>query len=362
METDVAQPAVGAACVAMLGLLRNLGCEPDMFGGHSYGELVALHAAGAMSAAGVGRALASTRPIHAGSGPGAAGSMAAILAAPADVERLIHDVPGVQVANWNGPRQTVIAGPTAAVKQALELAAARGSRAGSFRSRRHFTRRWSLLLVSRWRPWQASCSSVPLPGRSIPTSMRPLIPPSPARSPRRLGDHLAGPVRFAEMIEAMHRDGARVFVEVGPGSILTPLIGADLERPASSGRCVRCTGIVGLIRLASHHWPAGRGRAAAGARVSDPWTGAPPARSGTSAARRIRGAAVPFNLAGQRQPGTPTRRARAYPIGTGTPGPRRARRNRECLLHPMAPRQPRPSRMVPRPARRPPQGSPPRAR
>ena len=50
METDVAQPAVGAACVAMLRLLRELGCEPDMVGGHSYGELVALHAAGVMSA------------------------------------------------------------------------------------------------------------------------------------------------------------------------------------------------------------------------------------------------------------------------------------------------------------------------
>ena len=29
METDVAQPAVGAACVAMLRLLRKLGCEPE---------------------------------------------------------------------------------------------------------------------------------------------------------------------------------------------------------------------------------------------------------------------------------------------------------------------------------------------
>ncbi|HKI18533.1 MAG TPA: beta-ketoacyl synthase N-terminal-like domain-containing protein, partial [Isosphaeraceae bacterium] len=33
METDVAQPAVGAACVGMLRLLRNLGCEPDLVGG-----------------------------------------------------------------------------------------------------------------------------------------------------------------------------------------------------------------------------------------------------------------------------------------------------------------------------------------
>ena len=40
----------GAACVGMLRLLRNLGCEPDLVAGHSYGELVALHAAGVFSA------------------------------------------------------------------------------------------------------------------------------------------------------------------------------------------------------------------------------------------------------------------------------------------------------------------------
>ena len=80
METDVAQPAVGAACVAMLGLLRNLGCEPDMLGGHSYGELVALHAAGAMSAAALAELSQARGRLMREAGAGTAGSMAAILA------------------------------------------------------------------------------------------------------------------------------------------------------------------------------------------------------------------------------------------------------------------------------------------
>ncbi|HEU4403010.1 MAG TPA: beta-ketoacyl synthase N-terminal-like domain-containing protein, partial [Candidatus Polarisedimenticolia bacterium] len=48
--TDVAQPALGAAGLAMLRLLGALGVRPDMLAGHSYGEYVALCAAGVFDA------------------------------------------------------------------------------------------------------------------------------------------------------------------------------------------------------------------------------------------------------------------------------------------------------------------------
>ncbi len=67
----------------------------------------------------------------------------------------------------------------------------------------------------------------------------------------RLGAHLAGPVLFADMIEAMHRDGARVFVEVGPGSILTPLVESVLgDRPhlAVSSDSSGASGLPALLR------------------------------------------------------------------------------------------------------------------
>src|SRR5690606_18886452 len=52
------------------------------------------------------------------------------------------------------------------------------------------------------------------------------------------GDHLASPVRFAAMIEALHAAGARIFVECGPGAILTPLVGSILgERPHRAIAC-----------------------------------------------------------------------------------------------------------------------------
>ena len=48
-NTHVAQPAIGAADLGMLKLLRSFGLAPAMVAGHSYGEYVALHAAGVFS-------------------------------------------------------------------------------------------------------------------------------------------------------------------------------------------------------------------------------------------------------------------------------------------------------------------------
>ena len=250
METDVAQPAVGAACVAMLSLLRKLGCEPDALGGHSYGELVALHAAGSMSAAALAELSQARGRFMREAGRGAAGSMAALLAGPVEVEHLVREVPGVQVANWNGPKQTVIAGPSAAVKHALDLASSRGIRgrmlavSSAFHTPMVAPAREPLALL-------AGRLLVESPDRPVYSNLDASPHPDDlAAIAGRLGDHLAGPVRFADMIEAMHRDGARVFVEVGPGSILTPLIDAILkDRAHLSVACdAGALGLAGWLR------------------------------------------------------------------------------------------------------------------
>jgi acyl transferase domain-containing protein len=251
METDVAQPAVGAACVAMLGLLRNLGCEPDVVGGHSYGELVALHAAGALSVEALAELSETRGRLMREAGKVSAGSMAAILAPPAEVERLIRDVPGAQAANWNGPRQTVIAGESAAVKQALDLAATRGltGRLLPVSSAFH-----TPLVAPAREPVAARAAQLldQIPDRPVYSNLDAAVHPADLGAiAHRLGDHLAGPVRFAEMIEAMYRDGARVFVEVGPGSILTPLIAAILkDRPHLAVACDApgSSGLAGWLR------------------------------------------------------------------------------------------------------------------
>ncbi len=248
----MAQPAVGAACVGMLRLLGALGLEPDLVGGHSYGELVALHAAGVLGARELAELSSARGRFMIEAGRGASGAMAAILAGPDEVERLVREVPGVQAANWNGPRQTVIAGPAGAVERAVESRhrAGIGARmlpvSSAFHTPMVAGAREPLSRLARDRLRRS-------PDRPVYSNID--AAPYPDGLPAiaaRLGEHLASPVRFADMIEAMYRDGARVFVEVGPGAILTSMVGSILEdRPhlAISGDGPTTPGLPALLRM-----------------------------------------------------------------------------------------------------------------
>src|SRR5262249_10309513 len=111
--------------VGMLRLLGAMGLEPDVVGGHSYGELVALHAAGVLDARDLAALSAARGRLMIDAGQGASGAMAGVLAGPEEVERLVPEAPGGRGGNGTGPRRPVVAGPVDAVDRLLELAAAR---------------------------------------------------------------------------------------------------------------------------------------------------------------------------------------------------------------------------------------------
>src|SRR5262249_5703310 len=103
---DIAQPAVGAVCLGLLRLLSVLGLEPDMLAGHSYGELVALHAAGSFSAQALAELSEARGRLLLASVGDEPGAMAALAAGPAQVQAVLEGLSGVVPANWNGPSQT----------------------------------------------------------------------------------------------------------------------------------------------------------------------------------------------------------------------------------------------------------------
>lgn len=222
-DTRVAQPALGAAGSAMIALLDRLGVRPDMAAGHSYGEYVALYAAGRIDEAALfsisearGRAIAAASDQD-------LGTMAAVDAPAARVEEALRGIKGVVVANCNSPKQTIISGTREAVQKALgrmeelDLLSRSIRVACAFHSPLMAPARDCLAkTLSMVRLADARCQvwSNTLAGR---------YPDDPAAALALLVDHLVKPVRFQEEIEAMHAAGARVFVEAGPGSVLTGL-------------------------------------------------------------------------------------------------------------------------------------------
>ncbi len=131
-RTDVSQPAITAANLAAAAVLREKGALPCAAAGFSLGEYAALATASVVSvedcfrlvaARGAAMQAAADR-IAASSAGGAAPGMAAVLGlAPEQVEALIAEwtsagLSGLYGANFNSPKQVVVAGTAAALDEA----------------------------------------------------------------------------------------------------------------------------------------------------------------------------------------------------------------------------------------------------
>lgn len=250
-STDVAQPALGAVEVGLLGLMRSLGLAPDMLAGHSYGEFVALFAAGAIDfdalmtlSAARGRFI-----VDAASAQGAElGTMSAVNAPRKVVEDAIADIDGVIIANHNAPLQSIISGTHEAVKAATVKLMQAGAEvtelpvAAAFHS-------------SLVRPAQTALSELieatPWAPTRIPVYSNTTARPHAAdvgRVKRQMAEHLVRPVEWAAEVEAMYDDGARVFVEVGPKAVLARLTTRILDgRPHTAVAIDDGSGLGGLL-------------------------------------------------------------------------------------------------------------------
>jgi acyl transferase domain-containing protein/NAD(P)H-dependent flavin oxidoreductase YrpB (nitropropane dioxygenase family)/acyl carrier protein len=248
-RTEVAQPAVGAASLGMARLLAALGVEPDLLGGHSYGEYAALAAAGAMTADELAKlSHRRGRAIRDAAGPHAGGMIAADADAEA-VAKALAGVKGVWVANHNSPRQTVVAGSDAGLTAAVETLQAAGVRAQRIPVACGFH---SPLVAGAKEPLAAALREVRFAAPRKPVYSNATAEPhaDPAGLADRLADHLLSPVRFAAEVEAMYAAGARVFVEVGPQAVLTGLVGQILAGKPHLAVSSDAKGRPGLVQLA----------------------------------------------------------------------------------------------------------------
>ncbi len=233
-RTEYAQPAIGVLSAGMFGLLRDAGFRPAMVAGHSFGELTALWAAGAV---GDDDYLALThargRAMAPPTGPAFdAGAMLAVSAELASVQAIITQVSGVTVANLNARDQVVLAGPTAAISQVRHLLKAAGHSATPLPVSAAFH---TPLVGHAHAPFSRAVHACAFIPPSVPVYANATAQPYPA-DPRTmqalLADQMLQPVRFLDQIEQIYAAGGAIFVEVGPRSVLTNLVTRILgDRP-----------------------------------------------------------------------------------------------------------------------------------
>ncbi|MEW9528415.1 SDR family NAD(P)-dependent oxidoreductase [Microbispora sp. NPDC049125] len=234
-DTRAAQAALGVTALVGRDLLARLGVRPAFAAGHSFGELAALCAAGALDAATfLALSVARGQVVAAAAGE-AAGSMAAVSLGE-DAVRAVLRAGGlddrVVAANVNTPRQTVVSGPVDAVDAAVAL----------FREQGHQARRLAVscafhspAVASAGSAFAAELERRPVGVPAIPVFADRTAQPYAADSDQvraELAAQIAAPVRFVDVVESMYAAGARVFVEIGPGSVLSNFTGTILgDRP-----------------------------------------------------------------------------------------------------------------------------------
>lgn len=227
-STEITQPAMLAAGVATYRVwLSQGGVSPSVMAGHSLGEYTALVCSGSLSFADAANLVAERGKLMQAAVPAGTGAMAAILGLDDETVRAVCEEAAqgdvVEPVNFNSPGQVVVAGSKDAVERATVVAKDKGAK------------RAVVLPVSV----PSHCSLMKpaadklaekLAGMAIQSPVISVInnvdvaSPSDADAIRdALTRQLYQPVRWVEVIEAMHSQGVETVIESGPGKVLAGL-------------------------------------------------------------------------------------------------------------------------------------------
>ncbi|PYR79530.1 MAG: [acyl-carrier-protein] S-malonyltransferase [Acidobacteria bacterium] len=226
--TENTQPAILTVSTAVCRVAQSRGAQPSFAAGHSLGEYSAHVAAGTISFADALRTVRRRGQYMQQAVPVGEGAMAAILGLDADgVARACVEAADGQVvspANLNAPGQIVIAGHAAAVARAGERARALGARrviplAVSAPFHCALMKPAEDRLAPELRALDVRDPRIPVvanvdaePKRDAASSIEALI------------RQVSSPVRWDDVVRRLVAEGARTFIELGPGAVLGGLI------------------------------------------------------------------------------------------------------------------------------------------
>ena len=218
-QTFIAQPALFVVEYALSKLLESWGLRPSAMLGHSLGELVAACLAGVYSletglklVALRGRLMQKSEP----------GSMLAVFLSLEELRAIMPD--NLDLAAINSPTSTVVAGADSAITDFEEQLDARGignrllATSHAYHSRMLNSTREEFRAELHNLDFQAptACSISNVTGLPITESQ--------ARDPNYWVDQRQNPVKFSEGLDNFPADEYPIFVEVGPGRVLTRFV------------------------------------------------------------------------------------------------------------------------------------------
>jgi [acyl-carrier-protein] S-malonyltransferase len=227
--TENTQPAIFTVSVAACRVLEaETGVTPTCVAGHSLGEYSALVAAGVYPLRDAVRVLRSRGRYMQDAVPVGVGAMAAIMGlsaeAVADGCASVTGLGVVSPANFNGGDQVVISGDAAAVQAACEaLKAAGAKRALPLPVSAPFHCALMQPAADRLAP---ELRAMPQAAFRFPVIANVTAEPyaSDVAASEMLVRQICSPVRWEESVRRMREEGASVFVEVGPGKVLSGLV------------------------------------------------------------------------------------------------------------------------------------------
>lgn len=235
-QTKVTQPAIFTHSVVLAKCIEDF--NPDMVAGHSLGEFSALVAAGAMTFEDGLRLVSARAKAMQKACEMNPSSMAAILGLEDKiVEDICEQIEGVVVpANYNSPGQIVISGENEAVKVACEKLKEAGAKralllpvGGAFHSPLMEPARVELAAA-------IENTTITKPVCPVYQNIDAKPHSDPSEIKLNLIAQLTGSVKWSHSVENMWADGAREFVELGPGSVLQGLVKKIAPEAITSGK------------------------------------------------------------------------------------------------------------------------------
>ena len=223
-DTKNTHPTIFTSDIALYYLLKYMGVKPNFMIGHSLGEICALTASGALSLLDGLKVVGIRGHAFYADNLSEYGAMASVRATYEEIEEILkNNNLDICIANINSKKQIVISGKADEIDRSLQIFKENSITSIKLNVSHAFH---SELMKPAADLFFREIQNIKFngPHTSIIANQSCKYYSDPEEIPAILKDQIISPVKFTDSINKLYEDGARLFIEVGPHSVLSNLI------------------------------------------------------------------------------------------------------------------------------------------